>query len=141
MDIVDMFSTETCDDGVVTEVIRPAAILPERVAFTVVRALLERDVRVGGMWLSQPTLWLRYDLPWTSSGAPGESRPVGSMQIAYGTPTRFEITVYRATLTQQGVSCGWTITSLCDEALALGGLSLATCPRASMPTPPKPFRL
>jgi hypothetical protein len=32
------------------------------------------------------------------------------------------------------------VESLCDEALAFGGLDLATCPRATLQAPPKPFR-
>jgi len=35
---------------------------------------------------------------------------------------------------------GWTVESLCDEALGFGGLTLATCPRADLKPPPKPFR-
>jgi hypothetical protein len=62
------------------------------------------------------------------------------IQMAYGTPTRYEITIYRVTLTPVGTSAGWTVTSLCDEALGFGGLDVATCPRADLPAPPKPFR-
>jgi hypothetical protein len=63
------------------------------------------------------------------------------MQIAYGTPTRYEITIYRATITKAAADSGWTVTRLCDEAMGLGGLSLRTCPRADLRPPPRPFRL
>jgi hypothetical protein len=63
------------------------------------------------------------------------------MEVAYGTPTRYEITIYRATLTSTGTSAGWTVETLCDEPLSFGGLRLATCPRASLRPPPKPFRM
>ena len=59
--------------------------------------------------------------------------------MAYGTPTRYEITIYRATVTRRGTELGWSVTNLCDEALGFGGLDLATCPRATLQAPPKPF--
>jgi hypothetical protein len=36
---------------------------------------------------------------------------------------------------------GWSVTSLCDEALGYADLTLATCPRADVTPPPKPFRM
>ncbi len=60
--------------------------------------------------------------------------------MAYGTPTKYEITIYRITVTVAGVEAGWTVESLTDEALAFGGLTLAACPRARLSDPPKPFR-
>jgi hypothetical protein len=62
------------------------------------------------------------------------------MQVAYGIPTRYEITIFRATISELGDSHGWTVETLCDEALSYGGLTLATCPRAALTTPPRPFR-
>jgi hypothetical protein len=59
--------------------------------------------------------------------------------VAYGTPTRYEITIYRVTVTKFGNEQGWTVTTLCDEALGFGGLDLANCPRAALSDPPKPF--
>lgn len=133
--------TELYDDGVVEEVIRPAAVLPEEAARLVLVELALRDIDAGGMWKASPTTWHRYDRPRdVNDPTPMESRLVGTMQVAYGTPTRYEITVYRATITRLGTSGGWTVESLCDEALGFGGLTLATCPRAALTTPPKPFR-
>lgn len=127
------------DDGYVTEVIRPAAILPEEAARAVLMELAEQDVARGGVWQADPRLWSRYDVPWTD-GARGASQLVGTIQVAYGTPTRYEITIYRVTLTRHGTDLGWTVQTLCDEALAYGGVELATCPRAALLAPPKPFR-
>lgn len=126
--------------GAVTQVIRPAAIVPEESVRLILVELALRDVSNGGLWLSDPSRWARYDVPWSAAGNPGESRLVGTIQVAYGTPTRYEITIYRATVTAQGQSTGWSVGSLCDEALSLGGLDLANCPRASLTAPPKPFR-
>ena len=43
------------------------------------------------------------------------------------------------TITAYASRLGWTVVSLCDAALSFGGLTLATCPRATMNQPPKPF--
>lgn len=131
---------ENLGEGAVTQVIRPAAIVPEIAARLILVELALRDVSNGGLWLSDPSRWARYDLPWTRAGDPGESRLVGTIQVAYGMPTRYEITIYRATVTALGQTAGWSVGSLCDEALALGGLTLSECPRASLTAPPKPFR-
>ena len=136
----EIFMTEMYDEGVVTEVIRPAAIVPEEAARAVLVELALRDVQNGGLWLSDPSRWARYDSPWPAPGHPGEAQLVGTIQVAYGTPTRYEITIYRATITRRGTQLGWTVMKLCDEALGFGDLDLATCPRASLAAPPKPFR-
>jgi hypothetical protein len=98
-----------------------------------------RDVQNGGVWQSEPSLWSRYDRAWESYGTPGGAELIGTVQVAYGTPTRYEITIYRVTVTKFGNEQGWTVTTLCDEALGFGGLDLANCPRASLSAPPKPF--
>jgi hypothetical protein len=140
MDELEIFMTEAYDEGVVTEVIRPAAILPEAAARTVLVELAMHDVRGQGLWHAQPTLWRRFDRPWDGVDEPGTAELIGTMQVAYGTPTRYEITVYRVTITRLGTVHGWTVESLCDEALGFGGVTLATCPRADLKPPPRPFR-
>jgi hypothetical protein len=121
---------------------RNAPIIPEHAARNVLVELAGNDVRMGGMWWSEPTLWRRYDRPWdgTDSG-PGRAVLRGTMQIAYGVPTRFDITIFRATITRVGNENGMTVESLCGEALAFGGSTLATCPRADLTPPPRPFRI
>ena len=131
---------EVFDEGVVTEVIRPAAIIPEEAARAILVELSLRDVRNGGTWRSDPSRWALYDAPWPSAADQGGAQLVGTIQVAYSTPTRYEITIYRATVTRTGTEIGWTVTKLCDEALGFGHLDLATCPRATMNEPPKPFR-
>lgn len=131
---------ELSDDGVITEVIRPAAIVPEEAARSILVELALRDVNNAGCWLSDPSRWARYDMPWRGPGDPGDARVVGTIQVSYGTPTRYEITIYRATVTRHGTNLGWTVGKLCDDALAFGGLRLDNCPRASLKPPPKPFR-
>lgn len=137
----DMLLFDALDEGVISEVIRPAAIMPEAAARAVLVELAVRDVRGGGFWHTSPTLWRRFDQSWLDPEAPGEALLLGSLQVAYATPTKYEITIYRATVTQDGVVQGWDVTALADEALGFGGLSLATCPRAQLAPPPAPFHL
>jgi hypothetical protein len=140
VDELELFMTEAYDEGVVTEVIRPAVILPETAARAVLVELAMHDAQGQGLWHAQPTLWRRFDRPWDGVDEPGTAELIGTMQVAYGTPTRYEITVYRATITRLGTVHGWTVESLCDEALGFGGLTLANCPRADLQPPPQPFR-
>lgn len=136
-----MLAGEAYGDVAVTAVIRPAAILPEEAARQVLVELAHRDVRAGGTWLSTPSVWQRYDRPWRGNDDPADAALIGTMQITYGVPTRYDITIYRVTVTTSGADLGWTVESLCDEALAFGGYTLAECPRADLKPPPKPFRL
>ena len=135
----ELLMAEAYDEGVVSEVIRPAAILPEESARAVLVELALSDVQNGGVWQSEPSLWSRYDRPWSGYGAPGGAELIGTIQVAYGTPTRYEITIYRVTVTRYGTQTGLTVSSLCDEALKFGDLALASCPRATLNAPPKPF--
>src|SRR5947209_5272493 len=130
---LDQAYVELIDEGAVTQVIRPAAVIPEEAAHDVLMALSLRDVRVGGVWQAEPSLWRRFDRAWEPGDeSPGDAELIGSIQIAYGVPTRYEITIFRATVTKNGSQQGWTVEALCDEALAFGGLSLASCPRADL---------
>lgn len=121
------------EEGSVSEVIRPSAIIPEDAARSILVELSVRDLRMGGVWLADPTTWQRFD-------DPTERNLIGSIQVAYGTPTKYEITIYRCTVTRFGTERGWTVGLLCDDALQYGELTLANCPRASLAAPPKPFR-
>ncbi len=131
---------EAYDEGVVTEVIRPAAIVPEEAARAILIELSLNSVHADGLWLAEPSRWHRYESPWTGEGPEHESGLVGTIQVAYGTPTKYEITIYRVTITKLGAEQGWTVKRLTDEALGFGDLTLDQCPRAALSTPPKPFR-
>ncbi len=136
----ELLLAEAYDEGFVSEVIRPAAIVPEHSARAVLVELALRDVQNGGPWRSEPTLWSRYDRPWAGPGSPGDAQLIGTIQVAYGTPTRYEITIYRVSITRQATEDGWTVENLCDEALGFGGLDLARCPRAALLAVPRPFQ-
>lgn len=137
---LEMLRTELDDDGIVSEVIRPAAIIPETAARIIVRELEGRSPSAGGMWTTSTRVWNRYQSPGADELGEPTSPLIGRLEVAYGTPTRYEITIYRVTLTSVGTADGWTVESLCDEPLSLGGLRLATCPRAGLRPPPRPFR-
>jgi hypothetical protein len=141
VDAWEFLVAETQDEGMVTEVIRPAAVVPEEAARAILMQLALRDVRIGGVWDSETALWRRFDGPWSGGqhDANSSSQLLGTIQIAYGVPTRYEITIFRATVTKVGQEQGWTVESLCDEALEYGALTLATCPRADLKPPPQPF--
>ena len=142
MDELERLASEAQDEGVVTEVIRPAAILPENATREVLMQLALNDVRVGGLWQADPAVWRRFDRPWDGEdGGPGSAGLLGTIQVAYGVPTRYEITIFRVTVSLLGDQCGWSVSSLCDEALSYGGYTLAECPRADLKPPPRPFRM
>jgi hypothetical protein len=143
MDPFEELAAQAYQDEAVSAVIRPAAVLPESAARDVLVELALRNVvGGGGSWWSSPVLWQRYDGPFNGpNSTAGDSVLLGSLQVTYGTPTRYAITIYRATVTQAGTRAGWTVETLCDEALGFGGYSLADCPRADLAAPPRPFRL
>jgi hypothetical protein len=124
-------------------IIRPAALLDERAAASVLKELDRLDVSVGGLWSASSALWQRFDRPWDGPGGTrGSSTLVGSIAVMYDAPNRHQITIYKVTVTDAGRTAGWTVESVCDDALGWVGLSLATCPRAELAQPPlrDPFK-
>ena len=124
-------------------VIRPAAVLEARVATLVLAALRRDDVSNGGVWNASASVWQRYDRPWDGiGGTRGDAQLLGTVAVMYDTPVRNEVTIYRVTVTPAGIDLDWTVEALCDDALAAGGLTLASCPRAEISNAPKadPFR-
>jgi hypothetical protein len=122
-----------------TRVIRPAAILRPQEVEQVLHALGELDVSAGGMWNTNPGLWQRYDKPWDGvGGMAGSSKLVGTVGAAYGQPTKYEITIYRVTVTDHGMATGWSVEGLCNDALGHAGLTLDNCTRAELTDPPTP---
>jgi len=116
-----------------TEVIRPSAVLAEALANKILRELESQDVSVGGLWSASVGLWQRYDRPWDGPGGThGTAQLVGTIGAVYGTPSKYDITIYRVTVTEQGAKMGWTVEGLCNDALKWVDLTLATCPRTSM---------
>ena len=103
-------------------IIRPAAILDERAAAQVLQQLRRLDVYAGGVWHATSSLWQRYDAPWDGvGGTRGEAQLLGSIAVMYDSPHRHEITIYRVTVSENGLDQGWTVESLCDDALIWAG--------------------
>ena len=124
-------------------IIRPAAVLDERAAAAVLVELDRLDVAVGGVWSASSSLWQRFDRAWDGPGGTrGSASLVGSIAVMYDAPNRHQITLYKVTVTDAGRTSGWTVESVCDDALAWVGLTLATCPRAELSQPPvrDPFK-
>lgn len=121
----------------VTRVIRPAAILREAEAVRLQKVLEDEDVSRGGVWNATAGVWQRYDKRWDGvGGLAGSAKLMGTIGVVYGSPSKYEITIYRVTVTSAGAELGWTVESLCDDALKHVGMSLDLLPRAEMPTPP-----
>ena len=136
-----LVGTEQYQNGEVSEVIRPAAIVPEHAAREILAALQLRSVEGTGHWQATTRQWSRFDRPGIGPDGEPQGRLIGRIEAVHGQTTRYEVTLYRVTVTPEGTAEGWTVEKLCDEPLGYGGLSLATCPRAQMTPPPKPFRL
>ena len=125
--------------GDATTVIRPSAVLDDRAARSVVAELEMRDVSKGGVWSASSGVWQRYDRAWDGpAGTRGASTLMGTIAAVYGTPSKYDITIYRVTTTEHGRAAGWDVEGLCDDALQYAGLTLATCPRVPLVAPPVP---
>ena len=105
-------------------------------------ALEERDVSRGGVWSASAGLWQRFDQAWEpDNGGKGDAQLIGTIGIVYGTPSKYDITIYRATVTEHGLEAGWSVNKLCDDALQYADLTLDSCPRTTLIQPgPDPFR-
>jgi hypothetical protein len=129
------------DEFATTEVIRPAAVLMEREARDIIAGLAADDVRNGGHWQISPGVWQRYDRPWPEgSREPGPAVHLGTIRSIYDSPQRYFVTIFRASITPDGLEQGWSVDSLCDDALKHADLTLAECPRAALNPIPMPFR-
>ena len=125
--------------GTHDRVIRPAAVLPERVARQMLAWLEQQDVTRGGCWAHDVSYVKRFSGPFDGpSGMRGSAVLLGSIYLTWD---RYEATIYRAVVSPEGAALGLTVDRLCDEVLLPVGLSLATCPRAVLiESAPDPFR-
>ena len=118
-------------------------MLDQRTASRVLSELERLDVARGGIWNATSSLWQRYDQPWDGlGGARGGAQLIGSIAVMYDAPNRHQITIYKVTVTRAGRENGWTVDSICDDALTWVGLTLARCPRTELASPPisDPFK-
>ena len=127
-------------------VIRPAAVIPEAAARSVLSWLEAHNLEKGGVWNvgSSTGIWQRYDKKWGGPfGARGDSQLVGTVYVTYDRPRQHEVVIHRVQITDHGLMLGWTSTKLADEALRQVGLDIDSCPRDdTLPSSygPDPFR-
>lgn len=126
--------------GAYERVIRPAAVIPERAARLMMAWLEDHDVTRGGCWAHDISYVKRFSGPFDgASGMRGSAVLLGSIHMVWD---RYEATIYRANITEDGAAAGMTVERLCDEVLRHVGLSLDSCPRADLidAPVPDPFR-
>lgn len=125
-----------------TSQVRPALVLPELQARALIDAATRGDVTRGGRFSAGPAgiqLWSGpFDAP---DGTRGSAVLLGSVDWTYDTPARHWALIYRAMVTQDGISYGETTMSVLARVLALTGLSVEG-DRVQLPSPPArdPFR-
>jgi hypothetical protein len=121
-------------------VIRPAAIIPEHAARMLLAWVAVHDVTHGGVWAHDIGYFKRFSGPFDGvAGMRGTAVLLGSVHVTWD---KYEVTIFRVSMTDEGAARGMTVESLCNELLLHAGLTLATCPRADLaPAPaPDPFR-
>jgi hypothetical protein len=122
--------------------VRPALVLHEREARVLLETASRHDVSNGGCFSAGPAGIQVWSGPWDGpNGGRGESIHLGSVDWSYDTPVRHYATVYRTMVTEAGVNCGETTTSVLARVLALSGLPLEGS-RVTMAQSPRrdPFR-
>lgn len=121
-------------------VIRPAAVLSDRAARAIMSWLDDNDVSHGGVWAHDVGYIKRFSAPFDGvGGMRGSSVLLGSIHITW---EKYQVTIFRVNVTDEGLERGLTVESLCDEVLAVAGLTLASCPRADIAAAPiaDPFK-
>ena len=98
--------------------------------------LEQNDVSSGGLWSHDIGSIQRFSGPFDGpSGMRGSAKLLGSLHITW---EKYQVTIFRAHVTEDGIAVGMTVDALCDEVLAVAGLTLASCPRADLLAAPAP---
>jgi hypothetical protein len=121
-------------------VIRPAAIVPEREARMLMAWVAVHDVTHGGVWAHDVGYFKRFSGPFDGlAGMRGSAVLLGTIHVTWD---KYDVTIFRVSVTDEGAARALTVESLCNELLVHAGLTLATCPRADLaPAPvPDPFK-
>ena len=121
--------------------VRPALVLAERQARSLLDAAAANDVARGGLFTTNPACIQVWDRPWDATSGPGESVHLGSVDWSYDTPVKHYVTIYRAMVTDAGHATGETTLSILGRVLSLTGIPLDGA-RVTLATPPArdPFR-
>ena len=119
--------------------IRPAIVLPDREARTLLAAAEREDVSRGGRFSAGPAGVQVWSGPWDGAGGShGTSEHLGSVDWSYDTPSRHYITVYRVLVTVKGVAGGYSPADILKHVLDLAGLAAASEVALAMEPPPAP---
>lgn len=122
--------------GAHERVIRPAAIIPERAAREMLAWLAKNDVTCGGVWAHDFAYVKRFSGPFDGpSGMRGSALLLGSIHLTWD---KYDATIYRVNITDDGARAGMTVEGLCDEVLRHVGLTLHSCPKAHLVDAPVP---
>lgn len=122
--------------------VRPALVLQERETRQLLDMAAHYDVGYGGCFSAGPAGIQIWDGPWDGpSGGHGNAVHLGSVDWSYDTPVKHYCTIYRAMVTEAGVTAGETTASILARVMALTGLAVDGS-RVTMPEPPSrdPFR-
>src|SRR5947209_18466098 len=87
---MQLVGVEQYVDGVISEVIRPAAIVPEEAARAILAELRLRSVELSGCWVATAQRWSRYSGPGVDSNGQPLGELVGVIEAVYGASTRYE---------------------------------------------------
>ena len=123
--------------------VRPAIVLPDREARTLLHVAEREDVSRGGCFSAGPAGVQVWSGPWDGvGGSHGSSEHLGSVDWSYDTPTRHYITIYRVLVTVKGVAAGFTPADILNHVLELAGISANNETVLAMQAPPArdPFR-
>ena len=117
-------------------VIRPSAIVPEQAARQLLSWVAVHDVTHGGFWAHDVGYFKRFSGPFDGvGGMRGTAVLLGTIHVTWD---KYDVTIFRVSITDEGVTRGMTVEGLCDELLLHAGLTLATCPRANLVAAPAP---
>jgi len=121
--------------------VRPALVLAERQARSLLDAASANDVSRGGLFSTSPACIQIWDRPWEAENSAGDAIHLGSVDWSYDTPVKHYVTIYRAMVTDAGNAQGETTLSILGRVLALTGIPLDGA-RVAMAAPPArdPFR-
>ena len=98
--------------------------------------LEDNDVTCGGRWAHEAAYIKRFSGPFDGpSGMRGTAVLLGSIHLTWA---KYDATIYRVNITDEGARAGLTVEALCDEVLRPVGLSLASCPKAQLVDAPVP---
>ena len=126
--------------GDTDRVIRPSAIVPEAAARELLAWVAQHDVTCGGVWAHDVGYFKRFSGPFDGiGGMRGSAVLLGTIHVTWD---KYDVTIFRVSVTEEGVARRMTVEGLCNELLLHAGLTLATCPRADLaPAPaPDPFK-